>query len=199
MVILIGGVSCSGKTVLAQKIMEKYNIPYMSMDHLKMGLIRTGTSKYLGKGFDAESTDEEITEELWIMIKEIIETNIENNQNIIIEGSYILENNIKDFPNEYLKVIVPVYIIFSKEYINNHFDDGILKHLCEIEYKEIDNSYMTKDYFVEKHTEKKNKCEKNGIKYFEIWNNYEADIQSLILWIDRKISEKKEEKFDIYI
>ena len=36
MVILIGGASCVGKTLMAQKLMEKYSIPYLSLDHLKM-------------------------------------------------------------------------------------------------------------------------------------------------------------------
>jgi adenylate kinase family enzyme len=40
MVILVGGVSCTGKTVMAQKLLEKYKIPYLSIDHIKMGLIR---------------------------------------------------------------------------------------------------------------------------------------------------------------
>ena len=42
MIILIGGASHTGKTFLAQKLLEKYGYPYLSMDHLKMGLIRSG-------------------------------------------------------------------------------------------------------------------------------------------------------------
>ncbi len=42
MIILITGASHTGKTVLAQKLLEKYKYPYLSIDHLKMGLIRSG-------------------------------------------------------------------------------------------------------------------------------------------------------------
>ena len=42
MIILIGGASHTGKTNLAQKLLEKYQLPYLSIDHLKMGLIRSG-------------------------------------------------------------------------------------------------------------------------------------------------------------
>ena len=45
MVLLITGASHTGKTVLAQKLLEKYNYPYLSIDHLKMGLIRSGYTK----------------------------------------------------------------------------------------------------------------------------------------------------------
>ena len=45
MIILITGASHTGKTVLAQKLLEKYKYPYLSIDHLKMGLIRSGYTK----------------------------------------------------------------------------------------------------------------------------------------------------------
>ena len=41
MVVLIAGSSHTGKTLLAQKLLEKYKYPYLSIDHLKMGLIRS--------------------------------------------------------------------------------------------------------------------------------------------------------------
>ena len=39
MVVLIAGSSHTGKTLLAQKLLEKYKNPYLSIDHMKMGLI----------------------------------------------------------------------------------------------------------------------------------------------------------------
>lgn len=45
MIILITGASHTGKTTLAQKLLEKYKYPYLSMDHLKMGLIHSGNTE----------------------------------------------------------------------------------------------------------------------------------------------------------
>ena len=42
MVILITGATHCGKTLLAQRLLEKYKYPYLSIDLLKMGLIRSG-------------------------------------------------------------------------------------------------------------------------------------------------------------
>lgn len=39
---MIGGPSHAGKTVLAQRLLELYGCPYLSLDWLKMGLIRSG-------------------------------------------------------------------------------------------------------------------------------------------------------------
>ncbi len=45
MIVLITGTTHTGKTVLAQKLLEKYKFPYLSIDLLKMGLIRSNQTK----------------------------------------------------------------------------------------------------------------------------------------------------------
>ena len=44
MIFLIAGASHTGKTLLAQKLLEKYKYPYLSLGLLKMGLIRSGNT-----------------------------------------------------------------------------------------------------------------------------------------------------------
>lgn len=83
MIILITGASHTGKTLLAQKMLEEYKYPYLSIDHLKMGLIRSGNTSL------TPEDDDELTEYLWPIVREIIKTVIENDQNLIIEGCYI--------------------------------------------------------------------------------------------------------------
>ena len=111
MIILIMGASHTGKTVLAQKILEKYNITYLSIDHLKMGLIRSGNTQL------TPEDDEELVSYLWPIVKEIIKTAIENQQNLVVEGVYIPFNWKNDFDNEYLKEIQSYCLIMTKEYI----------------------------------------------------------------------------------
>ena len=81
MIILITGASHTGKTVLAQKLLETYKYPYLSIDHLKMGLIRSGNTKLTPR-----SADKDLTTYLWPIVREMIKTAIENNQNLIVEG-----------------------------------------------------------------------------------------------------------------
>ncbi len=57
MIVLIAGASHTGKTVLAQKLLEKYKYPYLSIDHLKMGLIRSGNTTLTPLSDDKELTD----------------------------------------------------------------------------------------------------------------------------------------------
>ena len=96
MVILIVGASHTGKTAFAQKLLEKLKYPYLSIDHLKMGLIRSGNTKL------TPMDDNELTKYLWPIVREMIKTAIENNQNLIIEGCYIPFDWQNDFDKEYL-------------------------------------------------------------------------------------------------
>jgi 2-phosphoglycerate kinase len=118
MIILITGASHTGKTLLAQKLLEKYKYPYISIDHLKMGLIRSGNTT-----LTPLSDDNELTEYLWPIVREIIKTAIENEQNLIIEGCYIPFDYVNDFSKKYLDNIKYYCIVMSENYIKNHFDD----------------------------------------------------------------------------
>lgn len=186
MVILIGGVSCTGKTVMAQKLLEKYKIPYLSIDHIKMGLIRG--SKYCD--FSATDGDNELAYKLWPIVKGIIMTNIENGQHIIIEGCYLPPEHISDFESNYLKQIIALYIGFSKNYLEKHFDSGIIEHRSEIEQKRFDNYYMNKDNFIKLHSQVKELCEKNNAQFFEINDNYTEEINNVYKWIDEQVEAK---------
>ena len=132
MVILIAGSSHTGKTLLAQKLLEKYKYPYLSIDHLKMGLIRSGNTEL------TVEDDDKLTDYLWNIVKEIIKTNIENNQNIIIEGCYIPFNWKESFEDEYLEKIQYVCLIMTENYIRNHFSD-IEMHSNAIESRKFEN------------------------------------------------------------
>ena len=74
MIILITGASHTGKTALAQKLLEKYKYPYLSIDHLKMGLIRSGNTEL------TPMDDTELVEYLWPIVREMVKTAIETSR-----------------------------------------------------------------------------------------------------------------------
>ena len=137
MILLITGASHTGKTNLAQKMLEKYNYPYLSIDHLKMGLIRSGNTD-----LTPLSDDEELTSYLWPIVREMIKTAIENDQNLIVEGCYIPFDWQKDFDVEYLDNIKYYCLIMTENYIRNNFHE-IIKHENIIEKR------LTNDFTIE--------------------------------------------------
>ena len=158
MIILISGTSHTGKTNLAQKLLLKYGYPYLSIDHLKMGLIRSGYTE-----LTPESDDGELTFYLWPIVREMIKTAIENKQNLIVEGCYIPFDYDKDFESEYLKEIKYVCLIMSEKYILNHFGD--IKNYANIIEKRLDDSYLTQEMLIEDNKKNLSECKKYGKNY----------------------------------
>lgn len=191
MIILIGGASCTGKTTMAQRLLEKYHIPYLSIDHVKMGLIKG--NQYCD--FKATDPEDELTEKLWAIVRGIIMTNIENDQHIIIEGCYLPTDKVLDFTEDYQQFIIPLYIGFSEQYIKDHYISGILDHRSETEYKEYD-PYMNQDYFIKAHKLQKIRCERDGKKFFEVNSDYEKDLSNAYEWIENQVQEKRLLKFN---
>ena len=133
MIILITGASHTGKTLLAQKMLEEYKYPYLSIDHLKMGLIRSGNTDL------TPEDDEALTEYLWPIVREIVKTAIENRQNLIVEGCYVPFNWRSDFDERYLPAIRFICLAMSEKYIDDHFGE-ILGRESEIEYRAVDTN-----------------------------------------------------------
>lgn len=169
MIILIAGATHTGKTNLAQKILEKYKYPYLSIDHLKMGLIRSGNTS-----LTPVSDDNDLTDYLWNIVKEMVKTAIENNQNLIVEGCYIPFDWENDFDAEYLNEIKFYCLVMTRKYIENHFDD-IIKFSSTIENR-CDDTDCTKDALLRDNEYNLEMCKRYGCNYIIIDNNYTVDI-----------------------
>ena len=130
MILLITGASHTGKTILAQRLLEKYGFPYLSIDHLKMGLIRSGMVPLTPEEDDA------LTEVLWPIVREIIKTAVENGQNLIVEGCYVPADWRKDFDERYLPHIRFCCLAMTEEYIDGHFPE-IIGHESDLESRLI--------------------------------------------------------------
>lgn len=170
MIVLIAGASHAGKTALAQRLLEKYNYPYLSIDHLKMGLIRSGNT-----ALTPESDDRALTGYLWPIVREMIKTAIENKQNLIVEGCYIPFGWRKDFDPGYLENIKYYCLVMSEKYIRNHFED-ILKYGSIVEER-MEDGYCTPENLLRDNAETLKQCRKYGVDYLLIDEEYRADIR----------------------
>ncbi len=168
MVILIAGSSHTGKTLLAQKLLEMYKYPYLSIDHLKMGLIRSENTEL------TVEDDDKLTDYLWNIVKEIIKTNIENNQNIIIEGCYIPFNWKESFEDEYLKKIQYVCLIMTENYIRTHFSD-IKMYSSTIESRKFED--ISQEELIKDNNANLEMCKKYNQRYILVDDKYEIDFE----------------------
>ena len=169
MIILITGASHTGKTALAQKLLEEYKYPYLSMDHLKMGLIRSGNTE-----LTPLSDDTDLTAYLWPIVREIIKTAIENNQNLIIEGCYIPFDWSNDFDKEYLKDIKYYCLVMSENYIRKHFSD-IQKYGNIIE-KRLSDEWCTLENVIEDNRQVLKLAQLHNVNFLLIDDHYEISL-----------------------
>ncbi len=168
MIILITGASHTGKTALAQKLLEKYKYPYLSIDHLKMGLIRSGYTNL------TPENDDELTDYLWPIVREIVKTVIENKQNLIIEGCYIPFDWSRDFDKKYLEHIKYYCLVMSEDYLKNHFAD-IKRYASAIENR-LDDEWCTLENVLEDNARFLELAQKYGVNYILIDEKYEINI-----------------------
>lgn len=192
MVILLGGSSHVGKTLVAQKLMERLDFPYISLDHLKMGFIRSGMTNL------TVNDDWEMRYWMWPFVVQIIKTAIENHQNLIVEGCYIPHNWKDSFttPNDspvlndstfsktdisetgyssfdYMSNIRSAFIVMSRNYIEHHFD--LIKGYANVIEKRLDDSGLDLERLVMCSEGFKKDCMANGTPFVEIDEAYDVD------------------------
>ena len=164
MVILISGATHTGKTLLAQNLIEKYSYPCLSMDHLKMGLIRSGSTAL------TPMDDEKLTDYLWPIVREMVKTVIENGQNLIVEGCYIPFGWKKDFEQEYLEHIQYVCLVMSRQYIENHFAD--IQGYASVIESRLDDSDLNKEKLITENECNLARCIDHDLPYILIDGEY---------------------------
>jgi 2-phosphoglycerate kinase len=169
MILLITGASHVGKTALAQRLLKKYQYPYLSIDHLKMGLIRSGNTD-----LTPMSDDKKLTAYLWPIVREMIKTAIENKQNLIVEGCYIPFDWQKDFDAEYLENIKYYCLVMSEEYIKNHFAD--IKTYANVIEARIDDDCTIESVLAD-NAQILALAQKHNVNYILIEDKYEIDIR----------------------
>lgn len=169
MVFLIAGASHTGKTALAQRMLERYGYPYLSMDHLKMGLIRSGYTS-----LTPMSSDRELTDYLWPVVREMVKTAVENGQNLIVEGCYIPFDWAKDFSPEYRDQIRYRCLVMSEAYIRSHYDD-IKRYAGVVEHRQDDSDCML-ETLLRDNAQTWEACQKYGVEHLLIDGEYRVEI-----------------------
>lgn len=169
MIVLITGASHTGKTALAQRLLEKYKIPYFSIDHLKMGLIRSGRTVLTPEDDDA------LTNYLWPIVREMIKTVVENGQSLIIEGCYIPFDWQKDFESKYFEHIRYYCLAMSRDYIINHYSD--IKGCSNVIEKRLDDDSCTMETLLRDNVRFLELAQEHNVNYVLIDDKYEINIE----------------------
>ena len=170
MIILVAGSSHTGKTALSQRLLERYHYPYLSLDHLKMGLIRSGQTTL------TPMDDDELVGYLWPIARDMIKTAIENEQNLIVEGCYIPCDWRESFEQSYLDQIRYVCLVMTERYIRSHWTD-IVAHASDIEQR-LDDSGLSMEELIADNAANAAGCEAHGCRIH--WIDEAYDVKRLV-------------------
>ena len=181
MVILITGASHTGKTLLAQTLLARMKYPYLSVDHLKMGLIRSGQTAL------TPYDDAQLTGYLWNILKEIIKTAIENGQNLIVEGCYLPFDWQKSLDAAYLPQIRCFCLVMSEAYISNHFSE-IVRYENVIE-KRMPDADFCMEFVRQENQYYYQNCAKYGLDCLLIDERY--SIEAIAEQIQEKCADRR--------
>ncbi len=172
LVILIAGCSHTGKTLLAQRLLERRGYPYLSIDHLKMGLIRSGMTAL------TPEDDEELTALLWPIVREMVKTAIENQQNLVVEGCYIPFDWRQDFEECYLREITYRCLVMTEAYIRTHF--GEIRRFADAVERRGDDSFCTMEMLLAENGRNLALCRAYDCPYILIDGAYPEELERLV-------------------
>ena len=176
MVVLLTGASHTGKTLLARRLLERYKYPCLSIDHLKMGLIRSGYTALTPEDDDA------LTDYLWPILREMMKTAVENRQDLILEGCYVPCHWRRDFGEAYLPHIRFLCLAMTEAYIDAHFAE-IKAHASDIEQR-LDDSDLSPERLKRENRAFILGFRGAGEEVVLIDGDYEQSVASLPIWRD---------------
>ena len=169
MIVLIAGASHTGKTALAQRLLERYGYPYLSLDLLKMGLIRSGYTDL------TPMDDDKLTEYLWPIAREMVKTAVENGQNLIVEGCYIPFDWARDLDEPYRSEIRYICLVMSERYIREHFDS--IRAYANVIEDRGDDPDCTLETVLRDNRRTLEGCQQAGVEYLLIDGGYDVDVR----------------------
>lgn len=172
MVLLLTGCSHTGKTALAQRLLERYHWPYCSIDHLKMGLIRSGNTTL------TPEEDEALTAYLWPIVREMVQTVIENRQNLVIEGCYIPFDWRKDFDSPYLEQIRYCCLVMSERYLRNHWTE--VQRYANVVEQRLDDADLCQEALIAENRANLAACRRFRCPYLLIDQSYEINLDPFL-------------------
>lgn len=175
MLYLISGASRSGKTLIAKKLLEEQNLPYLSLDWLMMGF-NDGIPEY---GIHHLLWPNEIAEKMWRFLQGMINNMLFEGVDYVIEGEAMLPELVAELTSKYPTRIKVAFTGFS--------DIDVAEKVRLVrQYGEGESDWLTNesDEYIADHIRNmvgyskmiETECDNHDLPYFDTSKNFEAVI-----------------------
>jgi hypothetical protein len=119
MLYIIGGVSRSGKSILARRLLSDLGISYFSLDILMMGF----ANGFPTFGVRPEDSNLKISNQLWPIVKSMAINIIETSLDYTLEGDSIMPQQVAELRNKYSADIRACFLGYSHINCKNKLAD----------------------------------------------------------------------------
>lgn len=175
MLYIVSGASRAGKTMIAKKILQRMQIPYMSLDWLVMGFT-DGLPEY---GIHDKLMPDEIAEKLWRFLNPILENMVWSGIDYVIEGEAILPDLIAAFADAHPHSLEACFLGYTDLDV-----DRKLMDIREHPLGEGDWLIEEDDEYIRRHIENmishsrliKDSCERFKMRYFDTSADFLATV-----------------------
>ena len=177
MLLLVGGTSRSGKTLIARKILADNHIPYLSLDWLMMGF-NDGIPEY---GIHHLLWPNEIAEKMGPFLLGMIDSMLVDGMDYVIEGEAMLPRLVADLVEKHPDKIRAVFVGYTD--INARDKVALVK-----QHGNGENDWLTKksDEYIRDHVENmiayskmvRSGCEQHRLPYFDTSDDFSGAIEA---------------------
>ena len=110
MLYLLGGSPRAGKSTIGRKFTSETGIPYFGLDYLKMGIARGWPES----GVDPNGGDLKIAKKIWPVVKGMAMTLVEEGEDCLLEGTYLLPEYVVELQQMYKDKIRACFIGYTE-------------------------------------------------------------------------------------
>ncbi len=171
MILFVHGPTHVGKTVFARELTARTGVSNLSVDLLKMGLIRSGVTRL------TPEDDEALTAFLWPVVREMARTALENRQPLIIEGDYLPEDWRASFEAD--APVAAVGLAMTESGLRARYGD-VVRHRHAAEIRRHDAPLL--EELLEAHAQTRARCARTGERLFLIDVGFEDAVESAVRW-----------------
>jgi 2-phosphoglycerate kinase len=111
---IIGGAARAGKTIIAQEFLERSQVPFLSLDLLKMSLVKGMPEA----GIDPQESSRRLAIRLWPVVRGLASTILENARDYLIEGDMILPSQVREISADFPGQIRSCFVGFGDESVS---------------------------------------------------------------------------------
>lgn len=166
MLYLVSGASRSGKTIIAERILEERGIPYLSLDWLVMGF----TNGLPQLGVHDRLMPDEIAAGIWDYVKAMFESMIWSGIDYVIEGEAILPGRIRELIDSHPDKVRIVFLGYASVDVEQK-----LQEIKEHSAGKVDWLTKESDAYIRDHIQNmvghsrliREGCEEHDLPYFD--------------------------------